>query len=770
VGSWRPTRLLVAASMLALLAGAWFVAGLMRRTPLMAGWVAVPFAVGFALVACRRAAVAPGIAPGAARFWRHVGLTVLCIGLGAISNAVDVYRGIVQPQRVGALTAGIYVAGILVLLFALLRIPSARRTRGEWLRFGLDSATVLVTVLTFAWEFLLSDWRAWSGGNAAGAQAMLALVSLSVVCTLAVVKIVFTGTGPLDRRALYLLASCGAVGGLGGALTPLLADRPYLNSTPVVLPITCLLLAFASDRQCRTARLTPPTPARRERPGFASYAAVSATCLLLLVDAGTGGEHIFGVALGTVALVLLVTARQATLLGDNAELVRSLDGRLREVVEYQDTLAWQANHDALTSLANRRLLTQYTAEALAEGGRVVLALVDIDDFKAINDDLGHATGDALLCAAATRLSELTDAGVLVARLGGDEYALVFPDIDETAALRVLGGVAAGLRRPLDAAGHALVVEASVGVAASCPSQIGTDADELLRRADVAMYVAKAQGKGRQVAYDPAMDRRGAEQARVAAELRTALDLGQLRLFYQPIVRLDDASIVGVEALVRWEHPERGMIRPDLFIPAAERTGLIVPVGHWVLAEACRQAAQWRRELAPGMLQYVSVNVSPRQLRESGFAVRLRDELRAVGLPPSCLMVEVTETAVFDGGSALEELHEVKRLGVQVALDDFGTGHSSLGLLRTCPVDVLKVDKSFVDNVTDAGDHSVIAEALIGIADGLRLRAVAEGVETEEQAAALRALGYQYAQGYLYGRPAPAAELTALRPAQPAGRP
>ncbi|WP_433615794.1 putative bifunctional diguanylate cyclase/phosphodiesterase [Dactylosporangium sp. CA-139114] len=741
---WRPTRLLIAAAALAAGAEIWFGVGLLHPTPELISWAAVPPVVGLAVVGCLRAAAADGIAPGAARFWRHVALGMALVGLGAVSNGVDMLRGIVRPQHVGPLTAAIYIAGLAVLLWALLRIPGARRTRGEWLRFGLDSATVLVAVMTFAWHFLLSDWQAWSGGNATGARAVMSLLACLAVCVFAFVKIAFTGTGPLDRRALYLLASAGGVGALGGALTPLLHSRPYLNGTPVILPVTCLVLGLAADRQRRADGAIPPTPARRERPGFVSYTAVSATCVLLLTDAWMHGGDILGVAAGTVVLVVLVASRQLTVLRDNAGLVQ--------------TLAWQATHDSLTGLANRRLLSQHVTGALEQRARVAVALVDIDDFKAINDDLGHPAGDALLRAVAGRLEEVVAPGSLVARLGGDEYALVFPAADEPEALRFLGALATGLRRPLDAAGHALVVEASIGVAVGGP---GTPAGELLRRADVAMYAAKMQGKGRQVAYDPAMDQRGAEQARVAAELRTALDTGQLRVFYQPIVRLDDGCPVGVEALVRWVHPERGLIRPDLFIPAAERTGMIVPVGQWVLAEACRQAARWRRELGPEALRYVSVNVSPRQLRESGFAGRLRDELRAAGLPPACLMVEVTETAVFDGGSALDELHEVKRLGVQVALDDFGTGHSSLGLLRTCPVDVLKVDKSFVDNVTEAGARSVIAEALIGIADGLRLRAVAEGVETEAQAQALRRLGYQYAQGYLYGRPVPAEELTTL---------
>jgi EAL domain-containing protein (putative c-di-GMP-specific phosphodiesterase class I) len=219
----------------------------------------------------------------------------------------------------------------------------------------------------------------------------------------------------------------------------------------------------------------------------------------------------------------------------------------------------------------------------------------------------------------------------------------------------------------------------------------------------------------------------------------------------------------VEALVRWNHPERGAVGPAEFIPAAERTGLIVPLGAWILEEVCRQAVRWRRDLGDAAPQTVSVNVSARQLREAGFATEVDAVLRRTGLPPHALTVEVTETAVFDGGPALTELRAIAALGVTIALDDFGTGHSSLGLLRTCPADILKVDKSFVDD-TEGGQQAVVVAALIGICDGMGLRAVAEGVETAEQAAELHRLGYRYAQGYHYGRPMPAAAIAAYRPA------
>ncbi|GAB3847525.1 diguanylate cyclase domain-containing protein [Dactylosporangium cerinum] len=288
-------------------------------------------------------------------------------------------------------------------------IPGAHRGRGEWLRFGLDTATVLVTVITFAWHFIFRHWERWSGGNTTGTWAVLSIIATGSVCVFAFIKVAFTGTGPLDRRALYLLALAGGGGATGGALTPLLTDRPYLNGTPVVLPLTCFLLCLAADRQRRAAGVEPAAAARRERRPFVPYLAVFATGVLLLADAADQGDDVFGVACGTVVLVLLVAARQAAALRDNAVLVDTLDSRLRELEEYQQTLAWQATHDALTGLANRRLLMQYTGETL-ETGPVAVALIDVDDFKGINDDLGHAVGDALLSAVAARLSQLRPEG------------------------------------------------------------------------------------------------------------------------------------------------------------------------------------------------------------------------------------------------------------------------------------------------------------------------------------------------------------------------
>jgi diguanylate cyclase (GGDEF)-like protein len=746
VPRWRPTRTLVASIGVGAVAWAWFAIGLFAHTPPAAGWALLMFAVPIAVYAGWRAGAA------GRTFWRYASAGMVGLGLASISAARDYFSGEQVGQHIGGVTAGLYVAGLMAFLLGLLRIPGAQRSRVEWTRFGLDVATMVVTVTTFSWYLVLPRWESWTRGTAAGAASIVVIATAAIIGMLAFVKVSFTGTGPIDRRALYILAMTGAVGAGGGAMAPLLADRPYLNTGHVLLPTTSLLVCLAADRQRRASRVGVPAPRPlSRRPSVMPYTAVLATGALLLSAAASGAGNLLVVAAGSFTVTLLVATRQVIALRDNARLLDDLDARQRQ-------LAHQAGHDGLTGLANRTVLVREITAALADGSpHVTVALLDLDDFKAINDDLGHPVGDSLLGAVAVRVSARLPPGCLVARLGGDEYALLLRgDHAPTVA-----AIAADLRRPLHAGGHELVVEASIGLA---PAHPGDTADELLRRADVAMYEAKSQGKGRHVVYDERMDHRTAEQSRVAADLRGALDTDQLHLLYQPIVAMPGGELFGVEALVRWIHPERGTIGPGLFIPAAERTGLIVPLGAWILEEACRQAVRWRATMGAAAPRTVSVNVSARQLREAGFAEEVAAILLRTGLPPDMLTVEVTETAVFDGGTALGEVKAIAALGVKIALDDFGTGHSSLGLLRTCPADILKVDKSFVDDVTRGGEPAVIVAALLTISDGMRLRAVAEGVETAEQAAELHRLGYRYAQGYYYARPMPADAITTYRPA------
>ncbi len=754
VPRWRLTRNLAASAGVGLLSLVWFAVALVRHDPPAIGWVLPMIAVLIAAAGAWRAGTPPAKGLPRRYFWRYVSAGVTLIGCGSVSNGWDYLTGSDYTRQVSGRTSTIYLSGLLVMMVGLLRIPGTRRSQVEWARFGLDIATVIVTVLTFSWHLLYPTWAA---GGLAGTWSDLAVLGGGFICVFAFVKVAFTGTGAIDRRALYLLGLTGAVGAGGGAAAPLLKALPSLANGPVLVPIVCLVLCLAVDRQLRAAFQNRPAPRPlSRRPSVMPYAAVLFTGTLLLLSARDRAEDILAVALGAVIVTVLVAIRQIMALRDNAALVTHLDARLHELSEYQQQLTHQATHDELTGLANRAVLDRDTAEALAaDPCGVGVALIDLDNFKIINDDLGHAVGDALLSAVAARISAHVPPGTTVARLGGDEYVLLFPSgrLEEHEA--TLTRLTEQLRRPVSACGHDLVIEASIGLAYAGD---GT-ADELLRRADVAMYEAKSQGRGRTVVYTPHMDQRGAEQARIAADLRIALDTGQLHLLYQPIVAIADESLYGVEALVRWNHPQRGPIGPVDFIPAAERTGLIVPLGAWILGEACRQAVRWQHELGDRAPHTVSVNVSARQLREAGFAADVAAVLQQTGLAPDRLTVEVTETAVFDGGTALSELKAIKELGVTIALDDFGTGHSSLGLLRTCPVDTLKVDKSFVDNVTEGGQQAVVAEALIHISNGLQLRAVAEGVETAEQAETLYRLGYRYAQGYHYARPLPAAQIS-----------
>ncbi len=435
-------------------------------------------------------------------------------------------------------------------------------------------------------------------------------------------------------------------------------------------------------------------------------------------------------------------------------------GNARDITDtrqVQDQLAYQASHDELTGLANRALLRTRTAAAV-RAGPCAVALVDLDDFKGVNDRLGHAVGDDLLRVVAERLRDCVRPGDLVARLGGDEFALLLRDIDGAGAAQIAQRVVTALGSPIMLGDHELLVQASIGLASSAadePPDAG--ADDLLRRADMAMYAAKERGKGRYASYDTDLEARQVEDAELAGALSQALPRGELSVVYQPIVELITGRLASVEALLRWRHDGAYVALPR-FIPVAERTGQVVGIGAWVLRTACAQAADWRRRYGPDAPARVAVNVSARQLAEPEFPDLVAEVVTSTGLPAGALTVEITETALFRGGQAVRAVAALKDLGIRIALDDFGTGHSSLGLLRTCPVDVLKVDKSFVDGVTGTAEQEAIAVSIVEIAQALRLTAIAEGVETPAQANRLQQLGYRLGQGFLFGRPVPAAEL------------
>jgi diguanylate cyclase (GGDEF)-like protein len=400
------------------------------------------------------------------------------------------------------------------------------------------------------------------------------------------------------------------------------------------------------------------------------------------------------------------------------------------------------------------------AELLAAGEAVAVLLIDLDDFKTVNDTLGHAVGDEMLVAVADRLRLATDPGDLAARLGGDEFAVLVRGADPARADTVAMQILAGLAAPVTASGHQLLVQASIGVAAAGP---GDGPNEMLRNADIAMYATKEGGKASWTRFAPEMRQEIVEHVRLGGQLHDALESGQLYLEYQPIVDLDTRRMIGAEALVRWRHPDQGVISPVQFIPVAERTGQIVPLGRWVLGEACRQLAAWRDEYGPAAPWTVGVNVAARQLREPGFAHDVASVLRDAGLAPHQLVIEVTESSVLNARQVLNTLHALHDLGVKLALDDFGTRQSSLGLLRAVPVDILKLDKSFVDGIEDGDDDErlAVAAAVAQMAAALRLDAVAEGIESAGQVRRLRLLGYRLGQGFHLARPLSAEGVAAL---------
>jgi diguanylate cyclase (GGDEF)-like protein/PAS domain S-box-containing protein len=440
----------------------------------------------------------------------------------------------------------------------------------------------------------------------------------------------------------------------------------------------------------------------------------------------------------------------------------------RDVTEratLQEQLLHQAYHDPLTGLANRALFRDRVAQALARLGRrrqsVSVLFLDLDDFKTVNDSLGHAAGDRLLSAVAERLLNATRGCDTVARLGGDEFAvLIEHGLADEDALVVADRIARALRAPVALDATELVAGVSIGLARARPQD---GPEELLRNADVAMYRAKTAGKGRTEVFAPEMHAALVDRLALEGDLRRALGARAAEEFavhYQPIVRLEDAAVVGVEALVRWTHPTRGRLSPASFIPIAESSGLIVPLGAWVLREACRAAARWSSAgRAPLTL---TVNLSGRQLQAPGLVQMVATALAESGFPAGALVLEITETVILQQTEAnLVTLHALKALGVRLAIDDFGTGYSSLAYLQRFPIDILKIDKSFVDGLGGAGSDSALARTIIALGSSLALRCVAEGVEREEQRAQLRALGCEYAQGFLFARPMPADELSAL---------
>ena len=390
-----------------------------------------------------------------------------------------------------------------------------------------------------------------------------------------------------------------------------------------------------------------------------------------------------------------------------------------------------------------------------DGASLALLLLDLRGFKAVNDALGHSAGDALLQQVAQRLLSALRGSDTVARLGGDEFAAVLPETDQAGAVQTVGKLLRALAEPLQVEEHVLTIEASVGIALA-PAH-GTDPQTLVRRADIAMYAARDAGDAVAV-YQPAHDRDGLARLTLIGELRAGIAQGHLLLHYQPILELATGRLVAAEALVRWQHPQRGQVRPDAFIPLAEQTGLIKPLCTWTLEAALRQARAWQDA---GQTLAVAVNLSTRNLQDPGVPAQVQDLLSTTGVAPAQLKLEITESSLMaDPVRALDSLTRLAQMGVRLAIDDFGTGYSSLAYLTRLPVQELKIDQAFVRDLAAGGTNALIVRSTIELGHNLGLVVIAEGVEDKAAWDILVSLGCDFAQGYYIGRPMPADDLAA----------
>jgi diguanylate cyclase (GGDEF)-like protein len=431
---------------------------------------------------------------------------------------------------------------------------------------------------------------------------------------------------------------------------------------------------------------------------------------------------------------------------------------ITERARFDERIAHLAHYDALTDLPNRVLFGAQLDAALKTipyGGKLAIIYIDIDEFKSVNDSLGHMVGDELLKAVAGRLRGCLAATDLVARLGGDEFAVIQTAVERPGDITdLVAQIYKAIRKPYECAGQLLTTDASIGIALA--PEDGTDLDELMKNADLAMYAAKADGRRTYRFFEPGMNERVKALRLLELDLRRAIAEGGLELYYQPLVNLPNNGITGCEALLRWRHPEHGWISPAEFIPVAEETGLINPLGEWVLTTACAEAATWPDDIR------VSVNVSPIQFRSQGFALKVAAALAASGLPAHRLELEITEAVLIrDDESALVMLHQLRALGVRIALDDFGTGYSSLSYLQRFPFDKIKIDRCFIKDIAEPGGSSYIVQAIVNIAAARHMTTTAEGVETQQQLDTLRKLGCNEMQGYLYSPAIPATEIFRL---------
>ena len=716
----------------------------------------------------------------ARRGWLFIGLGVTA---QAVGNGFWSYFELVGADPFPSIADVFYLLFGPLFALGLWQLTPTLRDRLEGVRLGLDVMITVGAAGLFFWRFLLAPPLAW-GVDVWTTGVTLAYPLLDLLLlSLLLVLVLREPLGEAPRPGLLFLGLGFSTQIAGDILYNVVSARgDYSTGHPVDALWTASTVLFVvaarvglAPRNSREKRGEPTRTFNGLLAVGTPYVALAAGMGLLIVTQRDPAVRDTldgqGVFYGTMAVTVLVVLRQLFAFLENWRLANDLRRQSAELKALSETLETKvgartaelaalsrryrhdALHDALTGLPNRTHFLQQLKEADEHARPFAALYLDFDRFKAVNDSLGHAVGDALLIAIGERLGASVRPGDLVARLGGDEFAVLLEGVNSAEdAPPAAERLTRAFTLPLQVSDHTVHITASIGVVTGGGNRGG--AEDVLSDADIAMYRAKASGGSRHVVFEPTM--REATQARLALEgdLRRALEHEEFEAYYQPVIHTESGKISGFEALVRWRHPERGLVAPADFVPVAEETGLIIELDRWVLRRACEQLAAWSA-LNPDLS--LSVNLSSRQFARTDLAPFIAGVLAKTGFEPQRLKLELTESLLMDASTPVGgTLAALRQLGVRLHIDDFGTGYSSLSYLQRFDADVLKVDRSFVTKMLESEDSAELVRTIINMAHNLGMQVVAEGVESKEQFARLRALGCEYAQGYLFSKPVPAA--------------
>jgi diguanylate cyclase (GGDEF)-like protein len=677
-----------------------------------------------------------GMDPRERRAWMLLEASFVCqVGAHVAS--------LVQAPSYPALSDYLYAVAIPFVVAGLLLLPVAHRSRTERVKLLIDSLIIVAGACMTLWYLEIGPLLQTPGADPVVIVFSTAVPVLDLLLLFALITL-------LLRRS----ETGAAVALLGGSMAfKVVADSTYTiayvqfgvyfrpGSWPFLLwAAGAFLTLLAVHRRLRQDGPAPAGRPGRGRVGWLPYGAVAlASGLLAFVAREQSLYPLGGLIIGAIVITALVIARQMYAQRENRRL---------------------AVTDPLTGLSNRALITErlaaMTRQPLRDGRHGAVLLIDLDRFKPINDAHGHEAGDAVLKAVAVALRAVLRSGDTAGRLGGDEFAVVLPGLPSRAAAEgIAQRLVDALRTPVIFGDIVLGVEASVGIAFR--DETTPDTEQLIAHADAAMYAVKRSGRGHYRVYTPEMDTRARD-----AELRRAVENDELVVHFQPVVPIGGGPDMAVEALVRWNHPTRGLLMPGAFIDLAEETGAVIPIGEWVLRDACRQAAGWRAANPDAASVWLSVNLSARQVTQTSLIQTIRAVLDETGFPADRLILELTESVILQPDEqTVARLDEIRAMGIGISVDDFGTGYSALSYLRTLPVTVLKIDRSFVTGIDTDPDTYAVAEAVVRLAQAYKLRVVAEGIETAEQARCLLDMGCGYGQGYYFARPMPGAALAEL---------